>query len=351
MKLILSVLIIFCALPGFAQNIRFIKVAPQNIAYAPQDFYLQSGVVDDRADKTVIGNINDNGRTQALGINKGAAACFSDIIANHIKQNRRSQPITLHITKLNFDVKKVGDVWKIEALASFTFYAGDNKLLDFNGKGQGETGDDPGTYVETFIRQTFENDLKRFDGWWDKNKGNVVTSSKVKVNVTIGSTIDVPNTIVYDPHRPLQYADFQGPPEKTSGPEMAATLSGMGFSFNSEPRDGQLVINVTITPYFDKSGSWFKEGGKTPRLLAHEQAHFDITAIKACELATTIQHTGLTAENYKAVLDRLEEKSREDSNTEENTYDDETNHGTINDKQMEWSKKVKDRIRELGCYN
>jgi hypothetical protein len=35
---------------------------------------------------------------------------------------------------------------------------------------------------------------------------------------------------------------------------------------------------------------------------------------------------------------------------EQATYDAETNHGTIRDKQLEWEKKISEQVRACGCY-
>jgi hypothetical protein len=347
-RLLFSLVAILTTQAIYAQNIKYLHLSQKKIDYAPVSFYIKD-IIDDRPDKTAAGKITEQGASQTAGVEGGGIARYLDgLIAGYVSQDKATQPVTVHIAKLNFDIKKDGGLWKTDAVATLGFFAGDIKLIEFAGKGHGETDADPGDYISGFLEQTLESDLKRFDGWWEKNKGNVATSSEVKINVTIGKIPDMPNSIVYSAQRPLQIADFEGIPTDNRGPEMAATLSGMGFGYATETQNGQLVANVTITPYFDRSQSWFKEAGKNPRLLAHEQLHFDITAIKACELAATVRNAHFTQENYIKMLDQLRDQNEKDTDQEETIYDDETKHGTIAEKQGEWEKKVKARVREVG---
>ena len=232
---------------------------------------------------------------------------------------------------------------------SISFYVGNIKLVEYSGRGHAETESDPAEYVDRFIRQTIEQDMTRFDSWWQEHRNEYAVSDVVKVNVTLAKTMNKPDCIVYSIRRPLLINDFTGPVRDDVG-ELAATYSGTAYASTEETQQGQLVINLTLTPYFEKKSSWFKDKGKTPVLLAHEQAHFDITALKTCELADAIRKATFTKDNYRTQLEGLRKKYTDASNDEQNTYDAETNHGTVHDKQMEWQKKITQQIKESGCY-
>ena len=85
-------------------------------------------------------------------------------------------------------------------------------------------------------------------------------------------------------------------------------------------------------------------------MLAHEQTHFDITGIKACELVTAIRNATFTQENYVKLLEELQTKNSQEANEEESLYDNETLHGTIPDKQEAWEKKITEKVKTIGCY-
>ena len=340
--------VLFNAFSLGAQNVKYIQLKQERITYVPNGFYI-SDVVDDREDKGSIGEINTGGKTQSIDLHNGVATSLKAFIANNVKQDRTSQPVTLHIKELYADVNKRGTQWNAVAKAGIAFYVGDTKVVELTGNGHGVMATDPGDYYESFIRRTIESDLKRFDDWWAQNKGSIVTRSSVKVNVSIARTTDKPDCIVYFLNRPLQVSDFQGPVEGQTY-EMAITASGIGISYSEQTQNGQIVIDLTIAPYFNRAKSWFKKEARSANVLAHEQAHFDITAIKACELAGAIRNTSFNRENYKQLLEQLQQQNGRESTEEEAAYDKDTNHGIIADKQMEWQKKISAQVRTIGCY-
>jgi len=315
------------------------------MAYAPKGFNI-TGITDDRANKPMIGALNTEEQRTTFNLD---AEVIKNFIAANVKQDKATPAINLHITKLDFDIKKNGPHWQVYADVSFTFYAGNNRLIEYSSTGMGKTDATPTGYIEGFIRHALEDDFKKLDGWWAQHKTQVTLSDNVKVNVVIGKTTDKPNYIVYSIARPLDIADFNGP-VRGGIIEMASTSSGIGLTYSGETVNGQMAVNVVVTPYFNKAESWFKEEGKTPEILAHEQAHFDITAIKTCELAHTIQNTAFTIENYERLMDELRKKNFQEANEEENAYDNETDHGIITDKQQQWQTKLKEQVKAVGCY-
>jgi hypothetical protein len=331
-----------------AQGVKYIQLKQQGVTYSPRGFYI-SGVTDDRTDKSSIGEMTGGGRKDKIAFEKGTAPALENFIEHNVTQDNSTQAIVMHITKMDVNARKEGGEWKIDAALTFTFYAAGKQVVEYSGKGHGQIDGDAGEYIDGFLRTAIENDLKRFDAWWEQNKGRVPTSSQVKVNVTMGRTTDKPNCMVYSLQRPLVISDFTGPVEEQI-PELAATFSGIGMGYSGKTQNGQVVLDIVVTPYFDRSNSWFKAAGKNPRVLAHEQTHFDISAIKACELASAIRKASFTQENYSGLLDEMQRQNAKESNEEEATYDTETNHGTIEDKQLEWEKKIKEKVKETGCY-
>ena len=349
MRLLAVVILSISVFTVKAQGVKYISFKQTKVAYTPQGFYI-SDVKDDRPDKDVIGVINkDVGAPDKIAFKDGFAEALKAFSGTNVPHNKSTQPIVLHIVSIDLSIKKHDPSYDVEAGITLAFYAGDKKLIEYSGNSRGTINSDPCVYMEKFIRQALETDFKKFDGWWAQNKGKTATNSAVKVNVTIGKTIDKPNCFVYSLSRPLQIIDFTGAPER-EGNELATTLSGIALTYTGETENGQLVINITIMPYFDKSRSWFKVEGKNPRILAHEQAHFDITAIYACKLVNTLHNTTFTPQNYDQLIDQLQRQNAQQSMDEENLYDNETNHGIITDKQEEWQNKINAQVKAIGCY-
>ena len=312
---------------------------------SPKSFYIDS-LTDGRKDTT---NIGSKGKTIPIVLEGGAAA-LKKYADSNVQQDRSQTAICMRITKMYFTIRKTGDSWITDAAVGFGFYAGGLNLVALADSGHQESTAFSPDFVETFIRQSLDNSLKQFDEWWPEHKNKTPISTTVKVNVMIATTADDAGNIVYRANEPLSIADFRGPYPDDDGPEMAETNSGIGMKTSGSVENGQITLNVVLTPNFIRNGSWFKPDGKNERVLAHEQAHFDITAAKTCELLRTIEHTTFTKEQYERQLQDIYQQTNKDLNAEETQYDAETNHGIITDKQHEWEQKLKEQIAGSGCY-
>lgn len=128
----------------------------------------------------------------------------------------------------------------------------------------------------------------------------------VSVQVAILKQTDNRNLILYDKERPLRIDDFKARPDAASR-GVGATYSGIAMQIEGKTEKGVLVTTVQLTVYFDAAQSWMKREGKTERVLQHEQNHFDLTAIKACDLARAI---AAGAYNYRDLKQQLRELHR-----------------------------------------
>ncbi|HYC30265.1 MAG TPA: hypothetical protein VEB42_15630, partial [Chitinophagaceae bacterium] len=77
--------------------------------------------------------------------------------------------------------------------------------------------------------------------------------------------------------RKLVWDDFLSAPQK-QGDAVASTSTTLGISYQLKDR----TLSYSITCHFAKRKSWGSL--KTDYILAHEQAHFDITEIHARKL-------------------------------------------------------------------
>ncbi|MES2702609.1 MAG: hypothetical protein V4649_08225 [Bacteroidota bacterium] len=339
--------IVLAPYASFAQGGVVVPPKTVQFPYAPREFYI-TDVVDDRENTGDIGTVKA-GRKEALRMQGGAAGWLSQFIATNVSYKKSGQPITLHILKLESEIKQKGAKWQVSTAISLAFYSGATKIIGYSGKSQGETSKSPDIYITEYIVHALETDFKRFDEWWPANKGKVPLRADVKINVVLAQATDRPGCIAFDKNTPLQIDDFKGPPEDDVR-ELAATYSGITVGYAEHVENGQSVLDITVIPYFDKSKSWFKLAGKTPYVLAHEQAHLDITAIKACELAEQFRKSKLTRDNFAQAIQQMQQDNAKATSDEEELYDAETAHGTITAKQVAWEKKVKQQLNAVGCY-
>jgi hypothetical protein len=169
-----------------------------------------------------------------------------------------------------------------------------------------------------------------------------------QVTVNIASQATDKNLILFDRNRKLTIKDFKGRPDNYSH-GVGATYSGISLEMQGQNKNGAVTVNVTLTVYFDQTKSWMKPEGKTERVLAHEQIHFDLTAIKACDLANAIEQGKFTADNVQQKIRDLQEYHTRELSRLQQAYDKETKHGTLVERQVEWSAKVAEQLAASTC--
>jgi len=172
----------------------------------------------------------------------------------------------------------------------------------------------------------------------------------IPVHVTVGISrqSNDPNLILYSRERLLSVGDFRGRPDMASH-GVGATYSGILMETEGMERQGVLEIRVTLTIYFDKARSWMKKEGRTQRVLDHEQAHFDLTAIKACALAKAIAAEHYTAGNVQDRIRELQRAHTAGLSRLQQDYDRETRHGTLPEEQAAWAERIARELAASAC--
>lgn len=334
----------------YAQDIKTIKLKQEKISYKPQRFYIVN-VIDDRADTTNIGTMHAGIRNKLTQINlqNGSSSSISRFLNENMVQDTNAAAIELHLIQLEISEKITGMKQQADLAMGVAFYINGNKLVEYSGTAFMQTGADASIYIETLIRQNLERSLKEFDKWLEQNRNSIVKNAAVEVQVEIAQSLDDPDQILYNKRRPLTFDDFRGPPDDLSI-GAAATFSGVDMKYGTETQNGLTIVKVTITPYADRSKSWKKKEINSASILAHEQRHFDITAIKACELADSIRKHSFTTDNFRTDLKEMLRKTDKDATQMQLLYDKETIHGTDNKKQKEWNEKLSGMLDKISCY-
>ena len=88
---------------------------------------------------------------------------------------------------------------------------------------------------------------------------------------------------------------------------------------------------------------------KIPEVLHHEQFHFDITELYARKLyvdaSKLIGQRGNTNQ-----LKQLFKDANTECNEMQNQYDEESNHGVNEEKQIEWENRIKQLLENTPAY-
>lgn len=174
-------------------------------------------------------------------------------------------------------------------------------------------------------------------------------AQKVQANINMKSSSEKPNEIVYRKGHLLRIKDFEGS-EEDGMRAIAMAYSGVNLSYSAIIKANEISLTINMYPSFDKRRSWFLEKHKNERTLAHEQLHFDITVIKACELYRALKAYSFS-KKFESEIVALQTKYKLLNEDEQDRYDSDTNHGINKEKQAEWNEKIKMQLADCSdCY-
>lgn len=155
------------------------------------------------------------------------------------------------------------------------------------------------------------------------------------------------DTIQWNTGRKLVWADFEGEPDRTCS-NAALTSSGIEFKYGYS--NEKFTYNITCL--FDKKKSWGKL--KNDYILAHEQAHFDISEIHARKLNKLLKLYQFTSPAAaKKEITAIYTGVMKEQTAMQELYDEETDHSRDKEKQVAWLEKVRkelDRMKDYSNY-
>lgn len=158
--------------------------------------------------------------------------------------------------------------------------------------------------------------------------------------------IDVAETdkiIPWKIRRSLVWDDFRSEPKK-EGDAVASTSTSLGLSY--QVRDGRLTYHVTCD--FSKEKSWGSL--RTNYILAHEQAHFDITELYARKLHETLSYYQFNPVTYKADISTIYNRIVKEKEDMQEAYDGQTDHSRKTTRQLEWLEKIEKLLMDTHLF-
>ncbi|HEY9178206.1 MAG TPA: hypothetical protein VIN07_10965 [Flavipsychrobacter sp.] len=344
MKVFLAILLGFGLAPicSVGQDMLMINIAGDKSTYTPAHFHITE-VVDSRTFTGSIGKVSDG----PVAVDGGLADGIKAFVAVPMAEN--SIPVSMHVNQFEVKEKAAGSKRQFELSVTIAYYAGESKLLEYSGNAFAQSVTNAAPYIEKLVKDNITGNLKEFDSWMAKNKQTISAEPTVTVQVAMSGLSEQKTHIAYSKNRKLFITDFEAEPDDASI-GAAATLSGIGMKIQASSLRKNTNVNVILTVYFDRARSWMKDNGKNVTTLQHEQLHFDITALKACMLKQQIEKAEFSPANYKQQLRDMLAKVQEETGDMQNMYDLETEHGTIIDKQEDWTRRIEEMKRNQTCY-
>ncbi|MDR3715290.1 MAG: hypothetical protein P4L51_20990 [Puia sp.] len=352
---LLTVVILFGAFSARPQDMKIVRLKQQKMAARPAGYFVDS-VKDDRSDTSDIGSVRASllsKKMASINLPGGTAGGLRQFLRDNLVQDTVHRlPLTLHISRFEVAEQTGGFHSELEVTLTLAFFAKGNKLVEYSINSSVNAGADAFKYIEGLIRQNLDTIFFQFDKWFLKNSKDVLVSLRgpsVVVNVLFAKEAPDTGMILFSRKTPLSLDDFRGKPDSYL-PAAAATYSGIDLKYDSETKYGQTRLSVTITSFFDRNRSWCRTASRNEATLQHEQHHFDITAVKACELAEAIRAGAFRSADYVKEIDRLYTAKQAETEKMQDQYDNETRHGQIAAEQEKWNTMVGNLLSQQSCY-
>ncbi|MBC6611141.1 hypothetical protein H8B15_09415 [Hymenobacter sp. BT507] len=200
--------------------------------------------------------------------------------------------------------------------------------------------------VEPALRQVLAGGLRYLNGWLTRAaEQDARLATRVQPTFRYDQRQTEPDTLFYDPARPLAWSDFTGPPR--AGNFAAAVFPGFSYQGKPRLRNGVIELDITLQVFVVRSSSWVGPG-KNAYYLAHEQRHFDLVKLVAERFRRSATADSLTVEDYNSILQRQYLRSFMEMNRIQERYDAETHHGTNAAAQQRWDQQIEADLRRFG---
>ncbi|QJD97422.1 hypothetical protein HH214_16860 [Mucilaginibacter robiniae] len=327
----------------------------ERLSFSPKEFYIQSVVDERKTHSAVAWLITDaaSGATQSIDLQGGAGSAIHQFINHGMSANTVLRAIVIRIKELKITesvLPNKGIDGKINI--AFSFYRKVDEtylhLADYQGTAHYIRPDRQMEIIEPTLRRTLENALTYLNTWMSTQaEGNLKLAKQVKWLISDYTDQTDPDTIYYNPKRPLNWDDFKGRPQGSSR-YAAEVFPSMAFDEDVDVAKSVIQVNLKLKVYVPKTDCWVRNGSRDDYTLNHEQRHFDITKLACEHFKQALQTEPKSVTNYDGAVhaDYLEAFSQMGQLQQQ--YDRETQHGLNIAEQERWNKRIDDELNKLG---
>lgn len=172
------------------------------------------------------------------------------------------------------------------------------------------------------------------------------TSILLFTSALLIAAADGSNIKTWDPANKLDWSDFRDTAFAGSKIRAAITNSGIVFTVKQQDED----ILVTCYSQMDRDRSYVDTAKKIPRILLHEQYHFNITEYWSRKLKKDIATGHFTVKNFKQKAIDLQLEANTKCKEMQIEYDTDTKHSILKDEQQKWQQKIDDLLKKTEQY-
>jgi len=158
------------------------------------------------------------------------------------------------------------------------------------------------------------------------------------------------NAMTWSHSRSLVWSDFKGTPPQ-DGAESARTGHGLYYAWACRGGNFEFRVRAAFFPY----RSWVKpvvlqDPRENPRILRHEQAHFDISEVYARHMRREFAALRSPCAMKDPQLNALARRMIDEEKAMQRRYDDETNHSLVIARQNAWEADIARQLTALARW-
>jgi hypothetical protein len=159
-----------------------------------------------------------------------------------------------------------------------------------------------------------------------------------------------PAMIPWTEAKKLEWSDFSGfiP---TDSKENSSTWSNFDFNYNWIEIDGEVVVQLETSTFFDPSRSWVKKDAQSKELLQHEQVHFNISELQSRYFKQEVYGYPFAGADIEEQFESLFSLQQERLAMMQEKYEQETDHGRNKEEQARWTKFVNDELKRMNEFD
>ena len=150
--------------------------------------------------------------------------------------------------------------------------------------------------------------------------------------------------------RKLKWDDFKGNvPGGASNKTAAETSCGIAIETNTV--NSRNPVKVYVFNTFLTSTSWVRTANKKDHILEHEQCHFYICELYTRKMRERFSKAKMNVQNMQSVIRNIYNSTMNDYAARQQAYEQETQHGIVEDAQQRWMKKIAEELAETESWS
>jgi hypothetical protein len=146
----------------------------------------------------------------------------------------------------------------------------------------------------------------------------------------------------------LKVEDFQATAPNTGTRQTVYANTSIEYKYMNFELLFSSNFNKNVTCYFYRAASWFDKGKSTDKLLRYAQTVFDLHEWETRELRKKFREN--KSEFLAGKSNEIYEKLDKEFAEIQSKYSKETDFGSIEEKQVEWGNRIKNKLAELADY-